>query len=41
MMRLAAVAPATAVEPKPFMVAWIIRLPMAVTEYCSPMGTPI
>ena len=37
----AAVTPATTVDPKPFTAAWITSVPIAVIEYCIPIGIPI
>ena len=39
--RLAAVMEATAAEPSPLTAACRITEPMAVMEYCRPMGTPM
>ena len=41
LMRCAAVTPATVKEPKPLTAAWMTSVPIAVTEYCSPIGMPI
>ena len=38
---LAAVVAATATEPREFTEVCRITPPMAVIEYCSPIGTPI
>ena len=38
---LAAVMEATAMEPREFTALCRITLPIAVTEYCSPMGIPM
>ncbi len=41
LIRPEAVTAATAPEPSVLVALWRITLPMAVTEYCSPMGTPM
>ena len=41
MILLPAVTAATAMEPREFTAVCKITLPMAVMEYCRPMGIPI
>jgi len=37
----AAVTAATIIDPRPFTAACSMTLPIAVIEYCSPIGIPI